>query len=579
MNIILRLNIFVVFLFLPAFGMAQDVVEPLLRDFDARPSVKAANVFFGQLLKEELLDEPLLMAEKTPLDTLRQQVWYWAAEYYYDRQDYALAGRYAEKALPLCHVGGNRLVEGDCLSLLSLINVRQGRFDEAARYAKKCNDLDMKMGDPDNISSSLNTLAGIYMSMRQPKEAEHYILKAIDYCQKAGNTQRLAVLYGTASEIYHHLEKDEEALDYASRAYDIEVKAGRKDKAAIRQAQRAAALKRLHRTAEAMKALEEAIPEFRSNGNRHSLGIACNQMGLLLRQERRDSDAVPYLEEALQIFVEQHDIFNESQSRKSLYNLLKTSNPTLAMQHMERYEELRDSLYDRETGELLQKYAAEYGAEQLLKENADERSAHMRDLLLTAGLLLVLALLVWLLRRRLQRHEKRRVAELTALTTQVARLKRENEQLLAQLVEEVKTGNSQGDTADQAGEVSREAGGNSDDEGLTPQENQQHLLLKVIGAINNGMTNGDYSVESIADALNMSPSTFRRRLIDATGESPKNYITAIQMDKARQLLTDHPQMAIAKVARQCGFDDAANFSRVFKRIYGIAPSKYGKGEE
>ena len=387
-------------------------VVSLLDDFNQSPSANKANAFFSALLKEELLEEPLAFTQQTHRDTLNQQVWYWAAEYFYDQQQYQLAEDYALKALPLCEKGNNVGIHGDCLSLLALVQIRKGHFNEAARYAKECNKLDMQVGDPDNISSSLNTLAGIYMSMRQPKEAEQYVLKGIEYCKKAGNEKRLAILYGMASEVYHHLEKEKESLDYATRACEIEQKAGRVDKVAVRQAQRAAALINLHRYDEAKKALEEAIPEFRSDGNRHSLGIACNQMGLLLHREKNDSAAVKYLNEALAIFQEQKDLYNESQSHKALYNVLREGSPELAMQHIDRFNELRDSLYDHNTGELLSKYAAEYGNAELLQQQEEEHNAHTRDILIAVLVLLAVILGVWVFRSIERRRQQRRMETL-----------------------------------------------------------------------------------------------------------------------------------------------------------------------
>ena len=141
----------------------------------------------------------------------------------------------------------------------------------------------------------------------------------------------------------------------------MEKNLGRKDKMAIRQAMRANALIALQRDAEARQALDEAIPGLRISGNTHSLGIACNQMGLLMHQVQNDSAAVRYYNEALKIFLSQHDLFNESKSRHGLYEALRHSNPDLAMEHNDRYNELRDSLYDEKTGQLLSKYAVEYG--------------------------------------------------------------------------------------------------------------------------------------------------------------------------------------------------------------------------
>ena len=102
------------------------------------------------------------------------------ADSLYNAQQYDEAQKLALEALAQCKDSAD---VADCTSLLALIHVRQGQFGEAVKYAKRCNAIDLESGDPDNIASSLNTLAGIYMSMRQPEEAEKYILKAISYAQ------------------------------------------------------------------------------------------------------------------------------------------------------------------------------------------------------------------------------------------------------------------------------------------------------------------------------------------------------------------------------------------------------------
>ncbi len=83
------------------------------------------------------------------------------------------------------------------------------------------------------MSSSLNTIAGIYIGANQPREAEKYIVKAIDMARRADNPARLAVLCGTASEVYHALLDDEQALRYADQAYEIDSRLGRGDRAAV----------------------------------------------------------------------------------------------------------------------------------------------------------------------------------------------------------------------------------------------------------------------------------------------------------------------------------------------------------
>lgn len=73
----------------------------------------------------------------------------------------------------------------------------------------------------------------------------------------------------------------------------------------------------------------------------------------------------------------------------------------------------------------------------------------------------------------------------------------------------------------------------------------------------------------------------RHRLNDllsayADGMSFPQYINAIRMEEAYMLLTDHPEMTIAEVARQVGFT-APNLREQFKRCYGISPVEYRAG--
>lgn len=532
----------------PMMAMAEgNDVGTLLERFNQSANVSTANEFFRGLKAEGLTDSLYQYRAGTPVEVLQSSVWYWAAEWFYDRQNYDQAEAYGLKALPLFTPDGNSdtTQQGDLLNLLAITFTRQGEFTQAAKYAKMCNELDVASGNPDNIASSLNTLAGIYLSARQPEKAEEYVLKGIEYARQTDNQARQAVLHGMASEVYHQLHQEQRALDYATQAYEMERALGRTDKMAIRQAMRAAALIALNRKAEAKKALEDCIPVFRSGGNKHSLGIACNQMGLLLHQENNDTAAANYYNEALAIFTQQHDLYNESHSRKGLYEVLRRTEPALAMEHNDRYNELRDSLYDRETGELLSKYAAEYGYEQLQAENDEMRQA--RRWHLAAGIAVVLALLltgllaVWLTHCREQRRTKR-------LIEQVRR-------------SSLATVEAVDNTPSEDTPVGGDAGQNA-------------FLKRVVEVVNESLPSSEYSVNAIAAQLNMSASTFRRRLQEASGETPKAFILAIQMEKAGKLLKGDPDIPVWRVASLCGFTDVSSFGRTFKRVYGVSPTSF-----
>jgi len=64
--------------------------------------------------------------------------------------------------------------------------------------------------------------------------------------------------------------------------------------------------------------------------------------------------------------------------------------------------------------------------------------------------------------------------------------------------------------------------------------------------------------------------------VNADGMSFPQYINAIRLEEAYKLLTDHPEMTIAEIARLVGFT-APNLREQFKRRYGITPVKFRAG--
>ena len=527
--------------------------ESLLEQFDRKPATATANRFLETLKMAEITDETAHFSPDAPTDTLRLQVWYWASEYFYATHQYAKAAEYGKRALPLCTAGNDRTIEADCLNLLAAVHIRLADFQAAAAYAKRCNELDRKSGDPDKISSSLNTLAGIYMGARMPKEAEKYVLVGIKTCREAENPQRMAVLQGMASEVYHALGQEDAALSYAEEAFRLEEQLGRKDKAAVRLTQMAAALLHLKRTDEARAALQRAIPQLRADNNLQSLGIACNQMGGVCLADRKPAEAVAYYREATDIFTRLKDGYNESHARLGLYNALKGSDPQAAMREMERYKELKDSIYDTEAAETLSRYAAELENEQLQSANAEVRASSRRVTTAAAGLVAVLLLLaggIWLFMRRRHLQQSRINEELSADITKL----REQYRLLHLQYDQ--------------------ALGNRKDiiQGIKPTD--RDFLERTISTINEQINAGQADAATIAAKLSLSPFQLRQRLDAITGEKPQNFIQTVRMQRARYLLGNHPELNVTDVARLCAYTDTSNFTRAFKKAFGITPSQY-----
>ncbi len=358
--------------------------DALIAQFDASDgAVGPANRFFAFLDGENFTDGKIVLAKGMHADSVRQKVWYWAAEWYNDVQNYQRAQAYALKALPLYrHANADK---ADCLNLLGIVNVRLGNMSVAADYAKQCVDIDIRLGNPDRISSGLNTLAGIYMAGDQAKEAEHYILQALQYAGKADNPTRKAVLLGMASEVYHKLNDDIRSLSYASQAFALDSVGGNEGKMAIRLTQMASALAGQKRYSEAESTYRRALIMLRRTGNAHSEGIAINQLGFVLAKDNRHEEAVACFRQASAIFARMGDLYNDVHSHKGLYESLWTVNPDSARIALETYHTLKDSLYHQVSASALARYNAEFGADRLQEEVEEHRHAHRRTSLLAVG--------------------------------------------------------------------------------------------------------------------------------------------------------------------------------------------------
>lgn len=80
------------------------------------------------------------------------------------------------------------------------------------------------------------------------------------------------------------------------------------------------------------------------------------------------------------------------------------------------------------------------------------------------------------------------------------------------------------------------------------------------------------SMDELASVANMSRSAFHRAFKTAVGESPLQYLKQMRLNTARNLITYDGQSANL-AAQQVGYESANQFSREFKRYFGMPPSK------
>lgn len=88
---------------------------------------------------------------------------------------------------------------------------------------------------------------------------------------------------------------------------------------------------------------------------------------------------------------------------------------------------------------------------------------------------------------------------------------------------------------------------------------------------------GVLTVRELAEALHVSKDYLRRLFQEHANGPAVQHILKARVDRARRLLAD-PGNTCADVAYGCGFESAEHFSRLFRRLTGMSPSQYRKGQ-
>ena len=82
-------------------------------------------------------------------------------------------------------------------------------------------------------------------------------------------------------------------------------------------------------------------------------------------------------------------------------------------------------------------------------------------------------------------------------------------------------------------------------------------------------------VEEMIRRSRLAERTFKRRFAAATGFMPLDYVQRLRVEDAKRRL-ERTEAAVEEISWQVGYEDAAFFRRLFKRITGLTPGAYRK---
>jgi signal transduction histidine kinase/AraC-like DNA-binding protein/CheY-like chemotaxis protein/ABC-type uncharacterized transport system substrate-binding protein len=104
---------------------------------------------------------------------------------------------------------------------------------------------------------------------------------------------------------------------------------------------------------------------------------------------------------------------------------------------------------------------------------------------------------------------------------------------------------------------------------------EQRFVNKLNVLIKDNLGNPDFSVEKLAEHLNISRVQLYRKVKALMGISISDYINNIRLEKAKSML-ESTSLTIAEIAYTIGFSSPNYFSTAFKNMYGTPPGSFRK---
>nr|AAO59961.1 UqhC [uncultured bacterium] len=106
---------------------------------------------------------------------------------------------------------------------------------------------------------------------------------------------------------------------------------------------------------------------------------------------------------------------------------------------------------------------------------------------------------------------------------------------------------------------------------LVSRQTHFSLISRVLKRIENKYTE-NLNVEQLAAEANMSVSAFHHNFKSVTSTSPLQYLKSYRLHKARMMII-HDGMKASVAAMRVGYESASQFSREFKRYFGVTPGE------
>ncbi|WP_258104192.1 ATP-binding protein [Marinoscillum sp. MHG1-6] len=108
---------------------------------------------------------------------------------------------------------------------------------------------------------------------------------------------------------------------------------------------------------------------------------------------------------------------------------------------------------------------------------------------------------------------------------------------------------------------------------IRTESQDDNFIKKVAETIEGGMSESSFSVEQLANQMNLSQIQLYRKLKALTNHSPNELIREFRLERAASLLKQNAGN-VSEIAFRVGFENLSYFSKCFRDKYEMTPKKY-----
>ena len=110
------------------------------------------------------------------------------------------------------------------------------------------------------------------------------------------------------------------------------------------------------------------------------------------------------------------------------------------------------------------------------------------------------------------------------------------------------------------------------------QTGREDVVEKAIAYLQSNYGDPNISAQYLADNYHITPSYFSRLFHEKCGCTFPDYLAALRIERARELLLERENLSIQEICELVGYSNASYFTTSFKKKYGMTPGQFRRSQ-